>query len=61
MNRRHLPYHFASGPARLLAAIAASVLTTALFGAVAFGLTDDGSWSVLALESGPTVLSSVSA
>lgn len=61
MNPRHLPYRPSSHLARLLAAVAAPVLTLALFGAVALGLTDDGSWSAFALEAGSATASSSAA
>lgn len=61
MNHRHLPYRPSSHLARVLAAVAAPVLTLALFGAVTLGLTDDGSWSAFALQAGSTAASSVPA
>lgn len=61
MKLRHPYPRSSSGLARLLAALAAPVLTLALFSAVAFGLTDDGSWGVLALEAGRTAATTVPA
>ena len=41
-------YETSSILTRFLAAVAASVVTGSLFGAVAFGLTGDGDWSLFA-------------
>jgi hypothetical protein len=37
---------------RFLAALAASIVTGSLFGAVVLGLTGDGAWSLLAHDDG---------
>lgn len=45
-------YETSSVLVRFLAAVAASVVTGSLFGAVALGLTGDGDWSVFAQGGG---------
>lgn len=52
-------YHSSSGLQRILAVVAASVLTGTLFAAVMFGLTGDEGWSPFARFENPSAPAAV--